>query len=49
MAQPGTPLVAFREPLPRRVGRWVRKKVEKGKLLAAYLVKELRDQYANAR
>lgn len=49
MPQPGTPQAAAGESLAKRWGRWVRKKVKKGKLLAAYLVKELGDQITNAR
>lgn len=49
MPQPGTPQAPAGEPLLRRVGRWTQKKVKKGKLLAAYLVKELGDQMTNAR
>ena len=49
MPQPGTPQAPAGEPLAKRWGRWVRKKLKKGKLLAAYLVKELSDQMTNAR
>lgn len=46
---PGTPATPAKQPLLTRARLWIKKKVKKGRLLSAYLGKELRDHASNAR